>query len=62
MSRRLVTCQRDFAHGTELSLQAAASLVNSAGPPDTLTSQAEYEVSGLVDLLRLLDEHGSVDG
>ena len=27
-----------FAHDTELSLQAAVSLVNSAEPPDTLTS------------------------
>ena len=32
-----------FAHDTELSLQAAVSLVNSAEPPDTLTSLAELE-------------------
>jgi predicted RNA-binding Zn ribbon-like protein len=32
-----------FAHDTELSLQAAVALVNSAEPPDTLTSQAELE-------------------
>lgn len=32
-----------FAHDTELSLQAAVSLVNSAEPPDTLTSLADLE-------------------
>ena len=32
-----------FAHDTELSLQAAVSLANSAEPPDTLTSLAELE-------------------
>ena len=32
-----------FAHDTELSLQAAVALVNSAEPPDTLTSLAELE-------------------
>ncbi|MBF4770069.1 CGNR zinc finger domain-containing protein [Nocardioides agariphilus] len=32
-----------FAHDTELSLQAAVSLVNSAEPPDTLTSLPELE-------------------
>jgi predicted RNA-binding Zn ribbon-like protein len=32
-----------FAHDTELTLQAAVSLVNSAEPPDTLTSQTELE-------------------
>lgn len=32
-----------FARDTELSLLAAASLVNSAEPPDTLTSRAELE-------------------
>ena len=32
-----------FAPDTELSLLAAVSLVNSAEPPDTLTSQAELE-------------------
>ena len=32
-----------FAHDTELSLQAAVSLVNSGEPPDTLTSLAELE-------------------
>lgn len=32
-----------FAHDTETSLLAAVSLVNSAEPPDTLTSSAELE-------------------
>jgi predicted RNA-binding Zn ribbon-like protein len=32
-----------FAHDTELSLQAAVALVNSAEPPDTMTSVAELE-------------------
>ncbi len=32
-----------FAHDTEVSLQAAVSLVNSAAPPDTLTSVAELD-------------------
>jgi len=32
-----------FAHDTEASLQAAVSLVNSAEPPDTLTTAAELE-------------------
>jgi len=32
-----------FAHDTELSLLAAVALVNSAEPPDTLTSLAELE-------------------
>jgi len=32
-----------FARDTELSLQAAVSLVNSAVPPDKLTWQAELE-------------------
>jgi predicted RNA-binding Zn ribbon-like protein len=32
-----------FAHDTELSLLAAVSLVNSAEPPDTLTSLADLE-------------------
>ena len=32
-----------FARDTELSLLAAVALVNSAEPPDTLTSQAELE-------------------
>lgn len=32
-----------FSRDTELSLLAAVWLVNSAGPPDTLTSQADLE-------------------
>jgi predicted RNA-binding Zn ribbon-like protein len=32
-----------FAHDTQLSLQAAVFLVNSAEPPDTLTTLAELE-------------------
>ena len=32
-----------FAHDTELSLQAAVALVNSAGQPDTLTSLDDLE-------------------
>ena len=32
-----------FAHDTELSLQSAVALVNSAEPPDTLTTPAELE-------------------
>jgi predicted RNA-binding Zn ribbon-like protein len=32
-----------FAHDTELSLQAAVALVNSAEPPDTLTSLADLD-------------------
>ena len=32
-----------FAHDTELSLQAAAALVNSGEPPDTLTSIADLD-------------------
>jgi predicted RNA-binding Zn ribbon-like protein len=32
-----------FAPDTEWSLRAAVDLVNTAGPPDTLTSQAEVE-------------------
>jgi predicted RNA-binding Zn ribbon-like protein len=32
-----------FAHDTELSLQAAVTLVNSAEPPDTLTTVADLE-------------------
>ena len=32
-----------FAHDTELSLRAAVALVNSAEPPDTLTSVAELD-------------------
>ena len=32
-----------FAPDTELSLLAAVSLVNSAEPPDTLTTQTELE-------------------
>jgi predicted RNA-binding Zn ribbon-like protein len=32
-----------FAHDTALSLQAAVALVNSAEPPDTLTSLAELD-------------------
>ena len=32
-----------FAHDTELSLQAAVTLVNSAEDPDTLTSQADLD-------------------
>jgi hypothetical protein len=32
-----------FARDTELALLAAVSLVSSAEPPDTLTSQAELE-------------------
>ena len=32
-----------FAHDTELALQAAAWLVNSAEPPDTLTSHDDLE-------------------
>jgi predicted RNA-binding Zn ribbon-like protein len=32
-----------FAHDTELALKAAVSLVNSAEPPDLLTSRAELE-------------------
>lgn len=32
-----------FAHDTELSLQAAVSLVNSAEPPDTLRSEADLD-------------------
>lgn len=33
-----------FAHDTEVALQAAVSLVNSTGPPDTLTSPDELHV------------------
>jgi predicted RNA-binding Zn ribbon-like protein len=32
-----------FAHDTELALQAAVTLVNSAEEPDTLTTQAELD-------------------
>lgn len=32
-----------FAYDTEMSLQAAVTLVNSAEPPDTLTTQAELD-------------------
>ena len=32
-----------FAHDTEASLRAAVALVNSAGPPDALTTTAELE-------------------
>jgi predicted RNA-binding Zn ribbon-like protein len=32
-----------FTHDTELALQAAATLVNSAEPPDTLTTVAELD-------------------
>jgi predicted RNA-binding Zn ribbon-like protein len=32
-----------FTHDTELSLQAAVALVNSAGPPDTMTTVAELD-------------------
>ena len=32
-----------FAHDTEVSLQAAVALVNSAAPPDTLTTQEELD-------------------
>ena len=32
-----------FAHDTECSLRAAVALVNSAEPPDTLTTPAELD-------------------
>jgi predicted RNA-binding Zn ribbon-like protein len=32
-----------FTHDTELALQAAVTLVNSAEDPDTLTTQAEFD-------------------
>jgi predicted RNA-binding Zn ribbon-like protein len=46
-----------FTHDTELSLQAAVELVNSAEPPDTLTS-----VEALDDWYRAFDYTGRRDG
>jgi hypothetical protein len=43
-----------FAHDTELALQAAVTLVNSAEDPDTLTSVAELD--------RVWDDFGYTGG